>query len=824
MDEEIGQVAPELLEAFWLESEDHLRVIATQLRVLDGNYESRDAIQSVRRSVHTLKGAAGVVGFHAISNLAHRMEDLLDELYEGNTKLTSPMLELLFRTSDTLDDLSGGKTDRDSLQPVLQRLYQQYDAMMAGEDVPSVPIPPLAREPIAADAPKSFEPIAAEAINVEAMDLRGEAEGPESRPARPAAATETLTSAVVRVPIERLDELVRLVSELVIARTAFEQRMNVFATEISELKPSTDRLKRVSGKLEREYEVVALGGGGRHFAPDHETEAKAGGSGVQAFLDESARGWDELEFDRYTDFHMATRELAETTSDIGTVGNSLFNLIGDFGTLLGREGRLASELQDKLMRIRMVPLASLATRLHRTVRVVANKQSKLAQLVIEGQELDLDKTVLEEIADPLLHLLRNAVDHGLEAPALRRVTGKPERGTIYLKAYYEGTQVVIQVADDGQGIDLEVLRTAAVDKGYVSAADADELSRDDLYNLIFAPGFSTAATISDVSGRGVGMDVVRSNINKLKGTVALDSEIGKGTSFTIRLPRSLAITQALIVKANGQQFALPLTSIAQITRVRLSEVERLGDNPVIRVEDNVYPLSKLADLLHLSQPLDEPPDRVPVLILKAGNQRIALSVDEIVAGREIVVKPLGSHLRRVHGLAGATLMGDGSVVLILNPPDLVSDAPERRARTWAKIDSDTSSDREDWKIMVVDDSLSVRRVMANMVQGAGWTPITAKDGVDALEILQGLERLPELILMDIEMPRMDGYELTRTLKAHSSYSTVPIVMVTSRAGEKHRRKAAELGVSDYVVKPFQSEELCEKVRSLVRKSSASKSA
>lgn len=315
----------------------------------------------------------------------------------------------------------------------------------------------------------------------------------------------------------------------------------------------------------------------------------------------------------------------------------------------------------------------------------------------------------------------------------------------------------------------------------------------------------------------MGLDIVKTNVHKVKGTVTLDSTPGQGATFTIRLPMTLAVTRALLIKAHNEMFAIPLGTVTQILRLGREEIERVGQEPVVRVGGQVYPLFLLGQVLNLKQPADETVQRPPVLILNAGAEQIALVVDQLLTGREIVIKTLGNHLRRVHGVMGATLMGDGSVVLILNPADLVVEAPQE-ARAWTSLQPPAARAREALTVMIVDDSVSVRRVVSNLVKSAGWQPMAAKDGLEALEIIQRSAQPPDLILVDIEMPRMDGYELMTTLRAQEAYRNIPLVILTSRAGEKHRRKARELGASEYIVKPYQDQTLLNIIRQLVRES------
>jgi chemosensory pili system protein ChpA (sensor histidine kinase/response regulator) len=626
------------------------------------------------------------------------------------------------------------------------------------------------------------------------------------------AAQPSKTGEVVRVPLERLDELVRSVSELVITRTTFEQHMGSMVRLVDELWHSFERLRQVSHKLETQYEVTALGSG------QWTLFGNAVNSGLNRDDDQVeqviSNEFDALQMDRYTEFHLLSRELTETTSDLRTIGNELRHLTGDFDGVLNRQGRLSSEIQDKLMRTRMVPLATIATRLYRAVRVVSQKQDKQVDLVITGEMIELDKKVLEEMADPLLHALRNAVDHGIEPPALRQVTGKPERGQIQLKAYYQGNQVVLEVSDDGAGLEPQLLRAKAISSGYVSEAEAPQLTDDELYSLIFAPGFSTAETISEVSGRGVGLDILRNSVHKLKGTIAVTSQPGEGTTFTIRLPMTLAVTRALLVSANQETYAVPLAAVSQILRIDRTEFEQVGQDDVIRVAGKVYPLLNLSDVLNLPPTNEEPLSRPPILILETGVSQVALVVDEIVEGREIVVKTLGNHLRHVHAITGATLMGDGRIVLILNPAELVTSSEKVERRSWTPVGAAAEKSHKPLSVLIVDDSVSVRRVVSNLIKSAGWQPTTAKDGLEALGYIQNAAQLPDVMLLDIEMPRMDGYELAATLQSHQQYQQIPIVMLTSRAGDKHRQKALDLGVAEYMVKPYQDEVLLSIVRRL----------
>jgi chemosensory pili system protein ChpA (sensor histidine kinase/response regulator) len=615
---------------------------------------------------------------------------------------------------------------------------------------------------------------------------------------------------MIRVPLERLDDLVRLVSESIISRSVYEQHLGRLSKQVEELHLSIDRLQGITATIETQYEVSALVGNQK--TPRHQAAISHPAVGSEAQITE----FDALEFDRYSEFHLVSRELTENTADIGALGNELSDILGDFDSYLTRQSRLTSEIQDKLMQLRMVPLATLATRLHRAVRVTARERGKNAVFILEGEEVEFDKTMLGEMADPLLHLLRNAVDHGIESPALRQELGKDPQGQIRLRAFREGTQIVIQASDDGAGLDPQRLRSTAVQRGFVSEAEAAQLTNEQLYMLIFSPGFSTAQEVSEVSGRGVGMDIVQSTVSRLKGRVVLDSTPGQGSTCTIRLPLTLAIARVLLVEAHNQTFAIPLADVTQIVRLESEAIERLGETPVIRVDGQVLPVFRLGEQLGLQQPTASTGDHLPIVITQVGDKQVALVVDQLLGGREVVVKTLGSHLRRVEGVIGSTLMGDGSIVLILNPTELVGEMQRRITPRQAQRPSPAVRASEALEILIVDDSFSVRRVVANLIKSVGWRTVLAKDGVEALDIIQRAARLPDLILLDVEMPQMDGYELTSTLRAHPSYCHVPIVMLTSRSGEKHRQKAFEVGATDYMVKPYQDDILLETVRTVRR--------
>ncbi len=780
---------PELLDVFALEAEEHHDSIGTALSELKHDPDDRKSLRQLRRTVHTLKGAAGVVGQALIAQLSHRMEDLLGQIVDESQSVDEARLDLMLATSDLIGALLGGELEPDQVTEQVAELANRYSDMLAPQA--------LSLD----DGLESEEPEPAPLTGPDGEttpDVGYQSTGDK---------TARTVGEFVRVPLGLLDDLVQMVSELVINRSAFEQHLSSYAEGVRELKQTTDRLRAISFKLESDYEVPALG---RHRLPVPDAELPSPGSEPG-----SAHGFDDLEFDRYTEFHLLSRELTEAVSDVRTIAGEMNVLSGEFDNFVKRERRVSTGVQEALMRSRVVPLSTLAPRLRRTVRTAAREAGKQAELQIEGSNIGLDKAVLEELADPLLHLLRNAVAHGIEPPEMRELIGKSTVGSIWLHATREGGEVVLEIGDDGAGLEPELIRSAAVDSGLISDDEARQLPNEQILDMIFLPGLSTAGEVSEIAGRGIGLDVVRGSVRNLKGAIEVNSQPGDGTRFTLRLPLTLAVAQALLVHAGDEQYAVPLRSIHQV--LRLAPQQLLSDNGSahVAVGERLYPVLHLREALGLPASTDEPPSRQPALLLHAGGKQTALLVDAIVGAREIVVKDLGPGIGRVPGVSGATITGDGRVVLILDPIELGAAAPHRSPPM-------PTTDRPDPErpllVMVVDDSLSVRRVLSKLIEGAGWEASPARDGMEALDLLQADSgRLPDVILVDIEMPRMDGYELMAALGNDEQYRAIPQLVLTSRAAAKHRRKAMEAGAAGYVVKPYQDEQLLELIRSLAQR-------
>lgn len=795
------EIDAEMLEVFAMEAEDHLQNIGTNLTVLEKDPNDREALLEIRRSSHTLKGSAGIVGLKKLSGLAHRMEDLLDFVADNEIESNIKVFELLLASTDCLEALTKGQ-DSPVLNQIIAELYPRFDELLASLNNTQAPqISAVSEsEPIVGnDTTSQVE----NAPLAPTLDLEESAETAENpiKSANP--------RSVIRVSLERLDHLVRLVSEMVITRSIFEQRILELEQQVQELNHTTNRLRRSTSKLEVDFEASTLGGKSHGFSQYSFSAKNVGNSFMNRDFDE----FDTLEFDQYTEFHQTTRELIEATSDTSAIHNDLDNVIGNLDLLFDSQRSLIEEMQENLLRLRMVPLNSLASRLNRTIRVTANEEGKQVELVIENENVEIDTQILDSFVDPLIHILRNAVAHGIEPPETRKLLGKSPKGKITFKAYSEGTHVVFVVSDDGRGINVQDIKDKAVYLGFVSPEEAEKLTDEEAFSLVFLPGLSTAGEINEISGRGVGMNVVKSSISRKQGDIFITSEPQKGTTFTVRLPMSLAVTRVILIKGDDQTFALPLKLIKQVVEVSAEELEIISREKVFKRNGLNYKFYHFNEILQLPVTPNWMNSRVSLLLLETPGKPCALMIDHLVKPEEVVIKPLGNLLRSLPDIIGATILGDGSVVPILDLVNLL----KKKAPKNKKAKPEAAKVKADVNVLIVDDSPSVRQVNSTLVKNAGWKPILARDGIEALEVIQTFRELPDVILTDVEMPKMDGYELLASLKRNENLRSIPVIMITSRSGDKHRRKAYDLGVSDYITKPYEESLLIKKIKKLIEK-------
>jgi len=761
---------PELMQIFLDEAHELVPSVGSAMR------DWRDAPgnpalgQALQRVLHTLKGSARMAGAMAMGELTHHMETRVE-----NALSVKILPAALFEELETSWDRMGFLFER----------LQKGGAAGAPELAAAAPPaePPLEVEQVqpAAAAPA---PALAEA--------KPAALAPAAPKPVPPSERELQPKALLRVRADVVDRLVNQAGEVAIARSRIEGEMRTLKGAMQEL---TDNVLRLRAQL-REIEIQAEGQ-------------------MQSRLElakETQRGFDPLEFDRFTRFQEVTRLMAESVSDVSTVHGNLVNTVDETEKALLAQARLNRDLQQDLMRVRMVPFGSLQERLYRIVRQTGKEVGKRANLEIKGTQVELDRSVLERITGPFEHLLRNAITHGIEAPAKRREAGKAEIGEIRLDLRQEGNEVQLALSDDGAGLNIERIREKAIEKGLMEANS--DLSDAEIADFIFNAGFSTAEEVSQVAGRGVGMDVVRSEVAALGGRVEMKFGKGQGTRFTIYLPLTLAVTQTVLVRAGAKTYAIPAVMVEQVLQHRQEQLVAAYASRQTVWQDRHYPFHYLPHLLGISEAIAEQKRFSPTLYLRSGTNSIALHVDDMVgSNQEIVVKAIGPQLQRIAGITGATVLGTGEIVLILNPVQLALKEIEARPAIVHEAPKPQVAAAQP-TIMVVDDSLTVRKVTGRLLERQGYLVVTARDGVEAMEKLQTV--VPDVMLVDIEMPRMDGFDLTRNVRADARLARVPVIMITSRTADKHQNYAKEIGVSHFLGKPYQEDDLLEKISGFLR--------
>jgi len=746
------EIDQQLLPIFLEEADTLVPDTSAQLRAwkaAPGEAAARDVL---RRNLHTIKGSARMVGAMRLGELTHVMESRVIAVIDGQMSASADVFE--------------------TLETQLDRLADAVDRLKLGDLAPPI-------EETSAPLEAPVEPVLGQVEVAATM----------ADPLEPAkAATRDSNALTLRVRADWVDRMVNQAGEVAIARSRIESEVFAFKRHVNEL---SEALARLRGHI-REVEIQAE-------------------SQMQATFQthEGTDEFDPLEFDRFTRFQEVTRFLAESVNDISTVQHILLARLGEADAALIQQMRLNRELQQDLLRVRMVPLYSVAERLYRTVRQTARDVDKRAQLDIQGGELEIDRSVLEKVTAPLEHLLRNALAHGIESPEERRAAGKAEFGEIVLAARQSGNEMMLTVKDDGAGLNYARIREKAEASGLL--LPGVEPTESLLAQMIFAAGFSTAETVSQVAGRGVGMDVVKSEISALGGRIDITSTPGAGTCFNIYLPLTLAMTQAVMFQAAKHDYALPTPLIRQVLELKPIELEQAMAAGEVVWRGAHYPFSYLPHLLGDTDAVHEVQRYNPVVLLASGASQAAVLVDVIEGTREIVVKNIGPQVARITGVAGATVRGDGRVILILNPVPLAlrwASLP-RTERTAPAEAAEVSAALQPPLVLVVDDSLTVRKITTRLLTREGFRVDSAKDGVDALERMHDL--IPDVVLLDVEMPRMDGFELARVMRNDERLKSVPIIMITSRTADKHRNRALEIGVNVYLGKPYQEQQLLDSI-------------
>ena len=801
-------VPDEIFEFFQPEAEEHLQIVSDCLLSLEGN-NNPEEINRLFRAIHTVKGSAAQVGLRRLGSIAHRVEDLIGRLRDGELDPSPDLVDICLEAVDVL-------------RKTLRREWPGEVEMRAGVDSLLGRIAQYA-PPEADEGQQPAEGIAAEAPQTTETTTARTSVRPAASPQKIAAATKS-----VRIALGRLDRMMNTVGELVISRTKMVGRVAELERMIDTLSFSKERLQGKVNEFQEKYEYNRIRSQiGMPWANNQRQKLLASAAAGEGFLDE----FSELEMDRYDDFNILSRSMTEISADVNEVLSQLEGYVSRVEGDIHEFTKLAHHLQDEITAARMVPIGTLYSLLSRAVRDAAKSAKKNVELDLSGSETELDNNIIQQISDPLVHLVRNSVAHGIEAPADRLAKGKAEQGHVMLRAYHRGNHIYIEVEDDGRGIDYARVRQSAIDCGLVSTETADRLTERDLREMLFHPGFSTATVKTELAGRGVGLDVVRSNLGVLNGEIEIQSEPGQGTKFTLKVPLTLIISPALFVRCGSNNFALPLAVVEEIRRLRADEIEDVGGKLLTKVRDIVTEVVRLDSYLGLP-PLEPINGYFRMVVANAGSRQVGLVVEEVLGKDEIVIKNLGEYLRRVKLFPGTTIAPDGSLILLIDLNRMVAAEPnERRAvqasASAARVFAPGSAavargtipteaiDRVDHErvIVVADDSISVRKFVGRMLEKNGYRVKLAADGLEAAELISQIGC--HLVITDLEMPRMTGYELMAQLRQSPTTKRIPVMVVTSRAGAKHRDRAMREGASAFLTKPVQEDQLLAAVEQLI---------
>lgn len=862
-------VPAEILEFFVPEAEEHVQIITECLLALEEN-PSEDQIHRMFRSMHTIKGSAAQVGLHRISHVAHRAEDLIGRVRDGELRPNPQIIDICLESVDVLKKFIYRQwTDDVEMQAAVQMLFARIAAVKPEAEVSAgagalihAPVELVPEEPVqTAGGPGHVFTPEEEALLAEYAQAKAAiADAPAAVPAiqdtsekvdeeLPRKDVSVLPQArSVRVALERLDRMMNAVGELVINRTRMVGRLNELEHLADVLNLSRSRMQEKISEFQEKHEFSRI-----HMTGLRPADNFIPGNGIPfssyaSLSSQPHAEFSELEMDRYDDFNILSRSLSEISADISEVLAQLGGFVRRVDSDIDEFTKLAHRLQDEITQARMVPIGNLYTRLSRTVRDAAKAAGKRAELKLEGAETELDNNIIQQISDPLIHLVRNAVAHGIEREEVRYEQGKSDVGTVAVRAYHRGNHIFVEVEDDGRGIDYEQVRNIAVDSGIIYPDAAAALTEEELLDLLFQPGFSTAPRKTELAGRGVGLDVVRSNLVALNGEIEVHSELGRGTRFTLKVPLTLVIAQALFVRCGQTMFAVPLTYIQEIRRVRVDEIKEVDGKMMVTVRDVPTEVLRVDVTLGL-EPIQPVGEYYRMVVVNATGRQVGLIVEDVVRKDEIVIKNLGEYLRKIKMFPGATIAPDGSLILLLDVNRLVSIeaidrpaaavneralaapppsaarvfAPGAQAVAQGAIPQEAIDVLQDEKIVVlVDDSISVRKFVGRMLEKAGYRVRLAADGLEALEIIA--ETRCDLVVTDLEMPRTNGYELLSHLRNDPEKRGVPVMVVTSRAGAKHRERAMKEGASAFLTKPVQEDHFIAAVGRLIGVSSPSAAA
>ena len=753
----------EILEDFLVEAFELVEQIDHDLVELESNPEDLELLNRIFRVAHTIKGSSSFLNFDVLTKLTHHMEDVLNKARHGELKITPDIMDVVLESIDRMKTLLNSIRDNGNdsaigmdIEPICARLTAISEGDVSA--VASVSEEPKV-EPKEEVVPATPEPSVEPDVDV-----------------------NQLSDSEVEAEIERLLKVRKAEDQ---ARRAQKKKSAAPTTS----KPATE----TGG----EKKVPASGGGSGGMDQTIRVEVKR--------LDHLMNLIGELV--------LGKNRLLKIYDDVEERYEGE-KFLEELNQVVSQLSIITTDVQLAVMKTRMQPIAKVFNKFPRVVRDLSRELGKQIELEITGEETELDKSIVEEIGDPIMHMIRNSCDHGVEDPATRKANGKPERGVVQLKAYNEGNHIVIEITDDGKGLDAAGLKMKALEKNLITEKEAEQMTDKEAFALIFKPGFSTAAKVTNVSGRGVGMDVVKTNIEKLNGVIEIDSELGKGSTFKLKIPLTLAIIQSLLVGTQEEFYAIPLASVLETVRVPIDNIYTIEGKNVLRLREEVLSLVRLSDVFGVKQVL-ESGDQTYVVIIGVAESKLGIIVDTLVGQEEIVIKSMGDYLQNIQGIAGATIRGDGRVTLIIDVGAMMDMAKEIKVDIKAQLESSVKKPKEqpsDYKVLIVDDSKMDRTLMQKALEPLGISLLEATNGVEALNIVKSGEHEIDAMLIDIEMPRMDGYTLAGEIRKYSKYRSLPLIAVTSRTSKTDRLRGVEVGMTEYITKPYSPEYLENVVR------------
>lgn len=764
----------EILEDFLVEAFELIEQIDQDLVELEARPNDLELLNRIFRVAHTVKGSSSFLNFDVLTRLTHHMEDVLNKARRAELKLTAEVMDVVLESIDMMKALLHGIRDHGNDVDVgieIDDICVRLTAVSEGDDIPpaqDAPEEAAVATPVAVSEPE------------EEVDVSG------------------LNDDEIEAEIERL----------------LKQRKEEDRQRRAQKKQQAPKAAAASSEEvdEEEEEKPVVHKPARTSSEERSAPAKKGAATVEQTIRVEVKRLDDL-MNLIGELVLGKNRLIKIYDDVEERYEGE-QFLEELNQVVSAISIVTTDLQIAVMKTRMLPIAKVFNKFPRMVRDLSRELGKSMDLEISGEETELDKSIVEEIGDPLVHMIRNSCDHGIEDAATRAKMGKPEKGLIELKAYNEGNHIVIEITDDGKGLDPDILRSKAIEKGIITEREADNMSDKEAFALIFKPGFSMAKQVTNVSGRGVGMDVVRTNIEKLNGIIDIDSEVGRGTVMKLKIPLTLAIIQALLVGAQEEYYAIPLASVLETVRVPIDNIYTIEGKNVLRLRDEVLSLVRLSDVFGVKQ-VFEGGDMTYVVVIGLAESKLGVIVDTLVGQEEIVIKSMGDYLQGIEGIAGATIRGDGRVTLIVDVAALMEMAKGIKVdiRAASKEHLAHKSKPSDYKILVVDDSKMDRNIMMKSMEPIGITPIEAANGLDALNIIKSGEHSIDAVLIDIEMPRMDGYTLAGEIRKYSKYKNLPLIAVTSRTSKSDRLRGVEVGMTEYITKPYSPEYL----ESVVRK-------